>query len=432
MTAALAEDDEDLDIENAVVTPMEDGGAVVDFAPPAVAPASDPNADFKANLTDLFDEAELDKLGLGLVQLVDEDDRSRADWRTAYARGLGLLGLKYEERADPWVGACGAYHPLLLEAVLRFNAEAMKDYFPGSGPVKVKVEGTLTEEAERQMNRVRKDLNYILSETMVGFYSETDMMLFDLALAGSTFRKWRFDEQYHRPVAEYLITEHVVIPYAASSLESADRFALKLVRSQNWLASKQETGFYRDVDIPKANKSTSESQEAKDRIEGRTDNTILVDEVPNTFYEVYTKWYFEEDTFNPTKLQVPYIITVDKDSSKVLAIRRDWREQDPTFQRPPTVVQHKYLHGVAGRIAFLRSVEERPGTFLLHRRRSETGDFLVFFKRPLRFILGVDVEVLLFVTLVFHPEQCIQPRDQLIEQLGARNSSHCLPPLLSY
>ena len=212
-------DPANLDIGIAVEIPQESGGVVIDFdgeQPEAVAPIG-----FDDNLTSLFSEQRLDAIGHEIVQLVSEDDRTRDQWKKTYANGLKLLGLQYEERTEPWQGACGAFHPMLLESVIRFNAQAMMDIFPGAGPVKTDIIGKITPEKERQAGRVRTDLNWMATEKITGYREETDMMLFNLPMAGTTFRKWGFDSQRRVPWAEYVLPEHVVMPYTASSLASS-------------------------------------------------------------------------------------------------------------------------------------------------------------------------------------------------------------------
>ena len=339
-----AADPDLLDPAAAAIIPNEDGGAIVNFdgATPDDAPAE---LAFDANLTSLFTEAELDKLGGEIYRLTEEDERGRAEWRKTYARGLNLLGLHYEERTDPWEGACGAYHPLLLESVIRFNAQAMMDLFPPAGSVKTQVVGKVTPEKERQAERIRRDMNWQLGERITGFRAETDMMLTNLPMAGTTFRKWRFDNRRKSPVAEYVLPEHVVMPYTAASLASADRFAIILPKTVNWIESMMADGFYREVKIGRGQTKHTEITREKDKIEGKSDANTGEDAL-HRLYESHIDWFFDGvDPLVTDKRPHPYVITVDNISQKVLGIRRNWRENDAAMERQVDLVQHKYMPG---------------------------------------------------------------------------------------
>ena len=324
------------------VEPTEDGGALVSLdGPPPETPTDLP---FGGNLTTLFTEQQLQSLGHEIVQMVNEDDRSRDEWKKSYARGLSLLGLKYEERTDPWEGACGAFHPMLLESVIRFNAQAMMDIFPGSGPAKTQIIGDIDDEVEQQALRVSRDLNWLATRKIKGYRLETDMMLFNLPLAGTTFRKFGFDDKRKVPWAEYVLPEHVVMPYSAASLDTTPRYTVILPKTKNWIEARQASGFFRQVAIGQPAFKTTEITEQKDKIEGKS-NTNQAKDVLNRLYETHIDWFFPEDAANLSKLPVPYIITVDKDSVAVLAIRRNWKENDPAMERQQDVVQHKYMPG---------------------------------------------------------------------------------------
>jgi hypothetical protein len=331
-----------INLDLAITIPQEDGGIVIDFDGPQVEPAA-PLA-FDSNLTSLFTEQRLQALGHEIVQLTDEDERSRAEWKRTYANGLKLLGLQYEQRTEPWEGACGAFHPMLLESVIRFNAQAMMDIFPGAGPVKTDIVGKITPEKERQAGRVRTDLNWLATEKITGYRSETDMMLFNLPMAGTTFRKWGFDPQRKVPWAEYVLPEHVVMPYTASSLESSPRFAVILPTTKNKVESKMASGVYRDVKIGTPTLKQDDITEAKDKIDGRS-NSNQQDDNPYRLYESHIDYFFPEDTLPGDSLPHPYIITVDSTSNQVLAIRRNWKEGDIAFERQTSLVQHKYMPG---------------------------------------------------------------------------------------
>jgi hypothetical protein len=334
----------DVELDDAVMEETDDGGMVVDFGPPL--PVSADPADFNGNLADMIDEGGLGSIGHEIINLADDDDRGREEWRKTYSNGLKLLGLKYESRTEPWENACGAFHPVLLESVIRFNAEAMSSLFPGAGPVKTEIIGAVSEKRTKTAKRIQRDLNNMCRRIIKGFRDETDMMLFNLPLAGTTFRSWRFDEVHKRPAAHYILPEHMLIPYSAASLDSADRFTITHYKTSNWVKAKKSSGFYRDVDIgPGSAVYNDPITQEKDRIEGKSDASTARDDSPHKLYECHILYYIEEDPYNQNGEPLPYVITVDTGSHEVLAIRREWREDDPTCERVRSVVQHKYMPG---------------------------------------------------------------------------------------
>ena len=334
----------EIEVEDATTEETEDGGMVVDFGPPL--PVSTDPMDFTGNLADVLDESRLTSIGHEIIRLADDDDRSREEWRKTYSNGLKLLGLKYESRTEPWENACGAFHPVLLESVIRFNAEAMSSIFPGGGPVKTEIIGAVSEKRTKTAKRIQRDLNNMCRRIIKGFRDETDMMLFNLPLAGTTFRSWRFDEVHKRPAAHYVLPEHMLIPYSAASLDSADRFTIIHYKTSNWVKAKQASGFYRDVDVGPGSATYNDPiTQEKDRIEGKSDASTARDDSPHKLYECHIHYYIEEDPYNQNGEPIPYVVTVDTDSHEVLAIRREWRESDPTCERVRSVVQHKYMPG---------------------------------------------------------------------------------------
>lgn len=333
------------DPAKAAIVPHDDGGMTIhmDGMPPA--PGADPNnLAFDADLTPLFTDQELGRLGGEIVGLVDEDEQSRKDWRTTYKTGLKLMGLKYEERTEPWEGACGVFHPMLLESVIRFNAQAISDIFPAGGPVKTDIIGRITDDKERQARRVQTDMNWLLTEKVSGYRDETDMMLFNLALAGTTFRKFRFDKLRKVPAAEYVLPEHLVMPYSAASLKTADRYTVILPKTNNAIDSLMAEGFYRKVEIGRGINVQTEITQQKDKIDGRS-NSNTADDALHRLYEMHLNYWFEQDTASGDQLPHPYVVTVDSVSRKVLAIRRNWRDGDAAMERQEDVVQHKYMPG---------------------------------------------------------------------------------------
>lgn len=330
----------------AAFVPLEDGGGEVYLdGLPEAAGINTAEMAFTADLSPLLSTQALGKTGTQVCELTEQDERSRQEWRESYARGLALMGLNYEQRTDPWEGACGAFHPMLLESVIRFNAQAMTDLFPGAGPVKTEIVGRITDEKERQAKRIQTDMNWQASEKITGYRSETDMMLFNLPLAGTTFRKLYFDPLRKFPAAEYVLPEHVVMPYTAAGLDSTPRFAIILPKTTNWIEAKQAQGFYRaDVKVGEGVTVTTPIKEAKDKIEGKQNSNTYKDAL-HRLYESHIDWFFAEDPLVTDSQPHPYIITVDSVSHKVLSIRRNWREGDPAMERQISLVQHKYMPG---------------------------------------------------------------------------------------
>lgn len=330
------------DIEQATVTDTPDGGAVINFDGPAKPPAA--AVAFSDNLAVLLTEPEQMTLANYIVTETEDNERSRTDWKESYAKGLRLLGLKYEQRTVPWNGACGAFHPLLLESVIRFQSQAMTETFPAAGPVKTQIIGRNTPEKDRQANRVKQDMNHLCCDVIQGYREETEMMLFNLPLAGTTFRKYRFDRRFNRPAAEYVLPEHIVMPSTATGIETSD-FTHIMPRTSNQVKSDMAVGLYQQVEIGTGTVRTDIIQEQRDKIDGVKRTAMTAEGHLHYLYERHLDYYFEWDELNTLKLPVPYIVTVDKSSNKLLGIRRNWKEDDTTFARVQWVAQHKYMPG---------------------------------------------------------------------------------------
>jgi hypothetical protein len=328
-------------LDNAVATPTDDGGMVLS-APQDEAPSEVP---FDGNLALLMTEQERQSLALRIIDTVERDERSRKPWKDTYARGLDLLGLVYEERTQPWENACGAFHPMLLESVIRFNAQEMSDLFPGSGPVNTKVVGRMTDDKQRQSNRVKADLNNILLRKMKGFRDETDMLMFALPFVGCGFRKWRFDTRRKLPAAEYILAEHVVIPYFATSLESAPRFCVYLNKTRQWIEQQQRRGRYLDVRVGDGIMVRDQISDKRDDIKGQTPPVDARD-YTHRLYEEYIHLDLQGiDTLVEDGEEAPYVVTVDSVSYQLLGIYRDWKQGDPLQERQRTVTHYKYMPG---------------------------------------------------------------------------------------
>ena len=293
---------------------------------------------FYANLAEHMDDEELGELANDLSELVGADINSRKEWVETYIQGLKILGLKYEERSEPWEGACGVNSTLLSEAVIRFQAETMSETFPASGPVKTKIIGKETKQKVDAAERVKTDMNYQLTEVMYEYRPEHERLLWALGLSGSAFKKVYYDPQKMRQTAVYIPAEDVIVPYGASNIEDAERVTHVMRKTKNELAMLQDSGFYRDVDLgePEVFHSDVEEQKAEDA------GFTISDDDRYAFYEIHVEMVIE--AFDDRDgLAAPYIVTIDKSSNEVLAVRRNWNEEDPLFTKRQHFVHYCYV-----------------------------------------------------------------------------------------
>ena len=337
----------DIDIElppedlGANVTEMDDGGVTVDFGSPD-ADLSPPD-EHAANLAESMDEGDLRMLAEDLISSFEDDVNTRADWEKAYLQGLDLLGLKIEERTMPWPGACGVYHPVLTEAVIRFQAQTIMEVFPSSGPVRTKIVGKANEELLKQAHRVQEEMNYVVTEKMRDYRSETEQLLFRLPLAGSAFRKVYYDQMTNRPAAVFVPAEDFVVAYGTTDLAACPRYTHVTRMYPNELRKLQVSGFYRDIEIPTPSPDYSTLQKKYDKVKGETPS--FSDDNRHTILEMCVD--IDLPGFeNPDGIELPYVVTIEKSSREVLAIRRNWREGDPTFEKRQYFVHYQYLPGL--------------------------------------------------------------------------------------
>lgn len=334
----------------AEVTPTEDGGAIVQLGPEEPTPLGDEG--FDSNLAEFMSETDLSEIGRKLVELVDIDDRSRSDWKRTYIKGLDLLGFKIEDRTDPWSGACGVFHPVMTEAVVRFQSQAIMEIFPASGPVKTKIIGKWSREKEDQAKRVQQELNYFICDKMTEFRPETETLLFYLALAGSAFRKTFYCPELGRPMGRFVPAEDFIVPYGTTDLKTCPRYTEVMRMFPNDLRKLQVSGFYLDIELPKPEFTQSEVKEKYDKLDGRSRNASTDERYE--IYEVHADWNLPgyEDTTEidgevvETGVELPYVFTVDKSSQKVLAIRRNWEESDPERIKRCHYTPYHYLPGL--------------------------------------------------------------------------------------
>jgi len=339
----LVEMDPEVEVET---TETEDGGMIVDFDPNA---SQTMDADFNSNLVDFIDEDELTSMGNELISAYQSDKDSRSDWEETYVKGLDQLGLKIEERTTPWAGACGVFHPMLSEAVIKFQSQAISEIFPAAGPVRTKIVGTIDSAKEKQSQRVQDYLNYLLTYEMTEYRSETEKMLFSLPLAGSAFRKVYFDPTLNRPSGIFVPAEDVVVNYGASDLETCERATHVMKKSSNDIRKMQVNGFYRDIELPDATPSSSDITKKYNEMTGESESydydtrhTILEMQV-----DLDLKGFEDKDANGQdTGIALPYVVTIDHPSGIILSIRRNYYEDDPAKLRRMHFVHYQYLPGL--------------------------------------------------------------------------------------
>jgi len=301
--------------------------------------------DFYANLAEEMPESELQSLGEELMSDINRDLGSRKEWEDTYKEGLTLLGLKYEERTEPWNGACGVFHPMITEAVVRFQSETIMETFPAQGPVKTKIIGKQTKEKDEAAQRVKDDMNYQLTEKMPEFRSEHERMLWNLPATGSAFKKVYYDPGVQRQMSVFVPAEDVIISYGAASIETAERVAHRMYKTKNEIRKLQVAGFYRDVELGDPPKIKNELQERKDKESGfsanNDDRYILYEAQVN----LDLPGYEDKDDGEETGIGLPYIITMLEGSNEVLSIRRNFYEDDNTKTKRNHFVHYIYIPG---------------------------------------------------------------------------------------
>ena len=337
----------EIDIVNpeSVSVDTPDGGVIIDFDPNGDMGSS---SDHNENLADLIEDNDLSKIASDLVGAFEADRDSRSDWENTYINGLDLLGLKNEDRSEPWDGACGVFHPVLTEAVVRFQAQAIQEIFPAAGPVKTSVVGQITDEKSQQASRVREYLNYLLTEKMTEYRSETEKMLFSLPLAGSAFRKVYYDPNMGRPCSMFVPAEDFVVSYGASDLNTCERATHIMKRTSNEVRKLQVSGFYSDIDLPDPSPDTGDIERKYNQLTGGSANYEFDNR--HTILEIQAEMDligFEDSEYGePTGIALPYVVSIDKSSRQILSIRRNWYEDDPMKMKREHFVHYQYLPGI--------------------------------------------------------------------------------------
>lgn len=332
------------------VTEFDDGSAIIGEYEEEQAPIAD--VGFDGNLAEVVDEAELGRISSDLVGSIEDDLAAREDWEDTYKRGLEFLGMKTEERSEPFEGSSGVIHPLLAESVTQFQAQAYRELLPATGPVRTSVVGAQNEMLVKQSERVKDYMNYMITYEMEEYDPELDQMLFYLPVIGSTFKKVYFDPLKGRAVSKFIHAEDMIVPYGATDLMSSPRITHRITMDSNEVRKLQLTGFYRDIELPGESESDTaamgEVEESIDDIQG-VHPSGPSEEL--TLYEVHTSLDIEgfEDmgaNGEPTGLRLPYIITIVADSGDVLSVRRNYPEMDPMKRAKQYFVHYKFLPGL--------------------------------------------------------------------------------------
>jgi len=338
----MAEDMPELEIE------IEDPESVtvgIDGMPILEMVQDEEEPEFGKNLAEDMDDSELQEIASDLVGMFDADIAARKDWADTYVEGMKLLGLKIEEKTEPWEGACGVFHPMLTESVVRFQSESIMETFPAAGPVRTQIIGKETRDKEQAATRVRDDMNYKLTEQMTEYRPEHEKLLWNLPLAGSAFKKVYYDPSLGRQVAMFIPAEDLVVPYGAANLETADRVTHQMRKTKNEMKKLMAAGFYRDVDLPEPTGELDDIEKRKAEGTGysaTTDNRYRILEMHVNFN---LPGYEDKKDGEETDIGLPYVITIEKQSGTVLAIRRNWYEEDVLKLKRNHFVHYQYIPG---------------------------------------------------------------------------------------
>jgi hypothetical protein len=342
----LAQDEQPIEIE--IIDPEEVkigiDGMEIDLIPGEGSGYAD--EDFDANLAEFVDQGALETLSGDLISDIDNDLASRKDWEKAYVEGIKLLGLQYEERTEPWNGACGVFHPMITEAVVRFQSETITETFPAQGPVRTKILGKETPQKQEAAVRVQDDMNYQLTETMVEFRPEHERMLWSLPATGSAFKKVYFDPSLDRQVSIFLPAEDMILPYGTADIQSCYRVTHRMRKTENELIKLQKAGFYLEVELSEPTKETNDIKKAKDKETGFNDINDERYEIYECHVDLYLPGYEDKDADGePTGIALPYVVTMLKGDGTILSIRRNWKEDDELRLKRQHFVHYQYIPG---------------------------------------------------------------------------------------
>tara|TARA_R110000824_G_scaffold400103_1_gene606882 strand:+ start:75 stop:2531 length:2457 start_codon:yes stop_codon:yes gene_type:complete len=328
----------EIDIVNPDMVTLDDGSVEITLVPGSEMGGG---GEFDANIADELEEKDLNALSQEVLGLIDGDIDGRKDWADTFVKGLDVLGFKYEERTEPWEGACGVYSTVLAEAAIRFQAETMSETFPAAGPVKTKVLGDETKDKEDASLRVKADMNYELTERMVEYRPEHERLLYSLGLAGSAFKKVYYDPNLGRQVAIYIPAEDVIVPYGASHIETAERVTHVMRKTKNELRKLQVNGFYRDVELGEPQPFHTDIEERKAEEGGFS----ITDDDRYAVYEIHADLIIEGLEEAEDEIAKPYVVTIERGTSEVLAIRRNWEPDDKLTLKRQHFVHYVYVPG---------------------------------------------------------------------------------------
>jgi len=337
----VIEEEEEVIPGESLVTELDDGGVEIDFDP--LADVGSVDIEFDSNLAEVVEDKELRTIAVDLISKFDADKRSRSDWEQTYKEGLDQLGLEIEDRTTPWAGACGVFHPMLSEAVVRFQSQTIQEIMPAKGPVKTQIWGLSTKERLKQAKRVQDYMNYQLIEVMTEYRSETEKLLFSLPLAGSAFRKIYFDPSLGRPTSMFVPAEDFVVSYNEADLDQAERYTHVMNRSTNQVKKLQVSGFYRDVELTTSHIEENPITDKFNEIGGVKPSYDAEERHQLLEMHVDLDLTGFED---PDGVALPYVITVDKSSSTILSIYRNWDEGDERKIKKQHFVHYGYVPGI--------------------------------------------------------------------------------------
>jgi len=331
----------------AVIDPEIEVEIEIEIGEPDDLPPEEETAeDFDANLAEYMDESVLQELASDLIADFDKDITDRSDWAETYVEGLKLLGLKYEERTDPWADACGVFHPMLTESVVRFQSESIMETFPAAGPIKTQIIGKDDPKTQEAALRVRDDMNYQLTSEMQEYRPEHEKLLWNLPIAGSAFKKVYYDPSKGRQVAMFIPAEDIVVPYGASSIESADRVTHVMRKTTNEMTLLQQRGFYRDIELGEPSGELDDIEKKKAAESGMTATSDSRYRLLEMHVHLDLEGFEDLDAKGkPTGVALPYVVTIDKSSSEILAIRRNWYEADSLHIKRQHFVHYQYIPG---------------------------------------------------------------------------------------
>ncbi len=355
----------EIEIEDPESVEITAGGMTIEIDPDAEA-----DDEFNANLAEEMDEGELTQLSGDLLGDYTSDVDSRKDWLNTYVDGIELLGMKIEDRTEPWPGACSVYHPILSEALVKFQAETMMETFPAAGPVKTQIIGKQTVMKEEAAVRVKDDMNYQLTEAMPEYRPEHERMLWGLGLSGNAFKKVYYDPSLERQVSLYVPAEDIVVPYGASSLQTAPRVTHVMRKTENEVRKLMVAGFYRDIEL---GEPSHDIEEVEKKIAEKMGFNATMDDrfkLLEMHVDLDLPGYEDEEDGEPTGIALPYVVTLERGTGEILAIRRNWNPDDKTKQKRNHFVHYSYIPGF-GFYAFglihLIGASAKSGTMLLRQ-----------------------------------------------------------------